>query len=43
MTEYGLILGFIAVGVIAAIVIFKDEITTLFNSATDEMDSDFNK
>jgi len=42
MTEYGLILGFIAVAVIATMVIFKDEITGLFNSATDELDTDFN-
>ena len=34
MTEYGLILG-----LIATIVIFKDEITTLFNSETDDIET----
>ena len=43
MTEYGLILGFIAVAVIATMVIFKDEIVGMFTSATNELDSDFNK
>jgi len=41
MTEYGLILGFIAVAVIATMVIFKDEITGLFNDATAKLDTNF--
>lgn len=31
MTEYGLIIGLVAVGVIGALIILKDKIAALFN------------
>ncbi len=33
MTEYGLVLGIIAVAVVAVLVAFKDEIVEIFNDA----------
>jgi pilus assembly protein Flp/PilA len=34
MTEYGLILGIIAVAVIAALVLMRDELNTIFSDIT---------
>jgi len=41
MTEYGMVLGFIAVAAIAVMAVFKTEITALFNDATGELRTDF--
>jgi len=38
MTEYGMIVGFIAVVAIIVMVLFRTEITELFTDVTDEMD-----
>ncbi|MBS4197905.1 Flp family type IVb pilin [Lederbergia citri] len=35
MTEYGLVLGLIAVGVVAVLIIMRDQIIALFNRAVD--------
>ncbi len=32
MTEYGLVLGVVAIGIIAALVLLRDQISTLINS-----------
>jgi pilus assembly protein Flp/PilA len=36
MTEYGLILGLVAVGAIAALILLKDKIIGIFKSITDQ-------
>jgi pilus assembly protein Flp/PilA len=36
MTEYGLILGLVAVGAIAALILLKDKIKEIFKSITDQ-------
>ena len=41
MTEYGLILGFIAVAVIAVMVIFGPAVKDMFTKATNELATDF--
>ena len=41
MTEYGMILGFIAVAAIAVMAVFRTEIAALFTGATDQLDTDF--
>ena len=43
MTEYGMVLGFIAVAAIAVMVTFKDQITALFDNATGELRTDFDE
>ncbi|WP_053365527.1 Flp family type IVb pilin [Bacillus sp. FJAT-27245] len=37
MTEYGLVLGVIAIGVVGVLVTFKGKILELFNNATKEI------
>jgi len=37
MTEYGLVLGIIAIGAIAALVLLKDQINTLITNVKDNM------
>lgn len=38
-TEYGIIIGVIAVGIIVAAVAFKDKIADMFNRAGSDLDS----
>lgn len=40
MTEYGLILGLIAVGVIAALILLGEEIASFFQGLVDELPGD---
>jgi pilus assembly protein Flp/PilA len=35
MTEYGLVLGLIAVAAVGALVLLRDEIVTMYNNAVD--------
>ncbi|MBA1334359.1 MAG: hypothetical protein HPY66_2208 [Firmicutes bacterium] len=37
-TEYGVIIGVIAVGIIAAAIIFRDKIINVFTNAGNELD-----
>lgn len=39
MTEYGLVLGVIAVGVVAVLIVLKDEILKIFTDVTTEVKS----
>lgn len=39
MTEYGLVLGVIAIGVVAVLGLLKDEILALFQDTTTELQS----
>jgi len=41
MTEYGMVLGFIAVAAIAVMAVFRTQITALFTDATGELVNDF--
>jgi len=38
-TEYGVIIGVIAVGIIAAAIVFKDKIIGVFTNAGNELDT----
>jgi pilus assembly protein Flp/PilA len=39
MTEYGLVLGVIAVAVVGTLFLLREEITTIFNDALDRIQS----
>lgn len=38
MTEYGLVLGVIAIAVVTILVAMRDQITTLFQNASDKLE-----